>query len=33
MHFSYVRYLDNTLRNAYGFVGTPIRFHFRPRAE
>jgi GTPase len=33
VHFSYVRYLDNTLRNAYGFQGTPIRIHFRGRAE
>jgi GTP-binding protein len=33
IHFSYVRYLDNTLRNAYGFEGTPIRIHFRGRAE
>jgi GTP-binding protein len=33
VHFSYVRYLDNTLRNAYGFEGTPIRIHFRGRAE
>jgi GTPase len=33
VHFSYVRYLDNTLRNAYSFEGTPIRIHFRGRAE
>jgi GTP-binding protein len=33
VHFSYVRYLDNTLRNAYTFEGTPIRIHFRGRAE
>jgi GTP-binding protein len=33
VHFSYVRYLDNTLRNAYEFEGTPIRIHFRGRAE
>jgi GTPase len=33
VHFSYVRYLDNTLRNAYEFEGTPIRIHFRGRGE
>ncbi|HYY88711.1 MAG TPA: ribosome biogenesis GTPase Der [Chloroflexota bacterium] len=33
VHFSYVRYLDNVLRDAYGFSGTPIRIHFRGRAE
>ena len=30
-HFSYVRYLDNTLRGQFGFEGTPIRIVFRPR--
>ena len=33
VHFSYVRYLDNTLRNAYEFTGTPIRILFRGRSE
>jgi GTP-binding protein len=31
IHFSYVRYLENTLRGEYGFTGTPIRFQFRGR--
>lgn len=25
MHFTYMRYLENSLRTAYGFLGTPIR--------
>jgi GTPase len=33
MHFSYVRYLDNTLRAHFGFEGTPIRIEFRSRNE
>jgi GTPase len=33
MHFSYVRYLDNTLRANFGFEGTPIRIHFRARRD
>ena len=33
VHFSYVRYLDNTLRAAFGFPGTPIRLEFRSRSE
>jgi GTP-binding protein len=33
VHFSYVRYLDNTLRAAFGFRGTPIRLEFRGRSE
>jgi GTP-binding protein len=33
VHFSYVRYLDNTLRAAFGFDGTPIRIEFRARAS
>lgn len=31
MHFSYLRYLENTLRSAYGFEGTPIRIFMRKR--
>jgi len=31
VHFSYIRYLENRLRNTYGFEGTPIRFVFRKR--
>ncbi len=33
LHFSYVRYLDNTLRANFGFDGTPIRIEFRSRNE
>jgi len=29
VHFSYVRYLDNRFRQAFGFLGTPIRLTFR----
>lgn len=31
MHFSYLRYLENQLRAAYGFVGTPLRFVLRQK--
>jgi GTP-binding protein len=30
-HFSYQRYLENRIREVYGFLGTPIRLFFRPR--
>jgi len=30
-HFSYVRYLENQMRKEYNFLGTPIRFVFKPR--
>ena len=33
MHFSYKRYLENRLRDAFGFHGTPIRFIIRERGE
>jgi GTP-binding protein len=35
LHFSYERYLENQLREQYGFLGTPIRLSFRnrPRSE
>ncbi len=29
LHFSYERYLENTIRSAYPFLGTPLRFVFR----
>jgi GTP-binding protein len=31
IHFSYRRYLENRLRDAYGFDGTPVRLVFRER--
>ncbi len=31
IHFSYRRYLENRLREAFGFTGAPIRMHFVPR--
>ncbi len=33
MHFSYQRYLENRLRQSFGFEGTPIRFVFKKRVE
>ena len=33
LHFSYERYLENTLRGAFGFSGTPIKLVFRPRVQ
>ena len=33
MHFSYKRYLENTLRKAFDFKGTPIRLIIRNRDE
>jgi GTP-binding protein len=32
-HFSYERYLENQLREQYGFVGTPIRITVRKRSQ
>jgi GTP-binding protein len=31
VHFSYERYLENEIRKAQAFVGTPLRLLFRPR--
>ncbi|MCX7708153.1 MAG: ribosome biogenesis GTPase Der [Anaerolineae bacterium] len=31
VHFSYVRFLENRIREAYPFEGTPLRFYFRRR--
>ena len=33
IHFSYNRYLENRIREAFGFDGTPIKFVFRERGE
>lgn len=33
MHFSYLRYLENRLRQAYGFVGTPVKLITRKRGS
>ncbi len=33
MHFAYERYLENQLRKAFGFDGTPIRFILRERQK
>ncbi|EFE90783.1 ribosome biogenesis GTPase Der [Oribacterium sp. oral taxon 078 str. F0262] len=33
MHFSYTRYLENRIREAFGFRGTPLRFIIRERGE
>jgi len=32
-HFSYIRYLENRLRDTFGFEGTPIRFSIREKGE
>jgi GTP-binding protein len=32
-HFSYQRYLENTLRQVFGFRGTPIRLVVRQKGE
>lgn len=33
MHFSYTRYLENRIREAFGFKGTSLRFFIRQRKE
>ncbi len=33
LHFSYSRYLENKIREAYGFEGTSIKFVFREKRE
>jgi len=33
IHFSYRRYLENQLRQAFGFTGTPLRLVFKTRME
>ena len=32
-HFSYTRYIENKIREAFGFRGTPMRFIYRERKE
>ena len=32
-HFSYQRYIENCLRDTFGFAGTPIRFTIRQKGE
>ncbi len=32
-HFSYTRYIENRIRDAFGFTGTPIRIIYRERKE
>ena len=32
-HFSYTRYIENQIRTAFGFRGTPIKFIYRERKE
>ena len=31
MHFSYTRYIENKIREAFGFVGTPLKFIVREK--
>ena len=33
MHFSYTRYIENQIRETFGFRGTPLRFIIRERRE
>ena len=33
IHFSYQRYLENKLRQSFGFIGTPFRLVFKTRGE
>ena len=33
MHFSYTRYIENQIREAFGFRGTPLKFIIRERNE
>ena len=32
-HFSYTRYIENNLRNTFGFRGTSLRFIYRERED
>ena len=33
MHFSYQRYIENRIRDTFGFMGTPVRIFIRERKE
>jgi GTP-binding protein len=33
VHFGFRRFLENRLREKFGFFGTPIRMYFRPRGR
>ena len=33
MHFSYTRYMENQIREAFGFIGTPIKILIRERGD
>ncbi|MHB1611394.1 MAG: hypothetical protein ACYCT0_06860, partial [Sulfobacillus sp.] len=33
LHFSYERYLENRLREKFGFLGSPIHLSFRARTK
>lgn len=33
MHYSYTRYIENRIRDAFGFSGTPLKFIIRERKE
>jgi GTP-binding protein len=33
MHFSYSRYLENKIRDTYGFIGTSVKFVFREKKD
>ena len=33
MHFSYTRYIENKIREAFDFQGTPLKFIIRERKE
>ena len=32
-HYSYIRYLENKLRDAFGFRGTPVKFIVREKGD
>ena len=32
-HYSYIRYIENQIRQAFGLEGTPIRFIIRERGD